>query len=112
MCAAENDLGVCITNDLTYGTSKYTNILPVPTNYLGSSRETRDSSLALLFSVRPHLGYTTQIWAQQSIELTAKLECIQRLTTRFILNLPYSSTISYFYSRLQTLNLLPICHGQ
>ena len=36
-----------------------------------------------------------QIWAPQSIELTAKLERIQRLSIRFILNLPYSSTISY-----------------
>ena len=36
-----------------------------------------------------------QIWAPQSIELTAKLERIQRLAIRFILNLPYSSTISY-----------------
>ena len=59
--------------------------------------------------VRPHLGYATQIWAPQSIELTAKLERIQRRATRFILNLSYSSTISY-NSRLQTLNLLPICY--
>ena len=64
-----------------------------------------------LFSglVRPHLGYATQIWAPQSIKLTSKLERIQRRATRFILNLPYSSTISY-NSCLQTLNLLPICY--
>jgi len=55
--------------------------------------------------VQPHLGYATQIWAPQSIELTAKLERIQRRATRFILNLPYSSTISC-NSRFQTLNLL------
>ena len=59
--------------------------------------------------VRPHLGYATQIWAPQSIKRTAKLERIQRRTTRFILKLPYSSTISY-NSHLQTLNLLPLCH--
>jgi len=34
---------------------------------------------------------------------------IERRATRFILNLPYSSTISY-NSRLQTLNRLPICY--
>ena len=40
--------------------------------------------------VRPHLGYATQIWAPQSIELIVKLERIQRLATKFILKLPYS----------------------
>ena len=34
---------------------------------------------------------------------------IQRRTTKFILKLPYSSNISY-KSRLQTLNLIPICY--
>ena len=45
--------------------------------------------------VRPHLGYATQIWAPQSIELIVKLERIQRRATKFILKLPYSSNISY-----------------
>ena len=83
---------------------------------LGTSRETRGSYLGtavrrtlFLGLVRPHLGYATQIWAPQSTELTAKLERIQRRATRFILNLPYSSTISY-NSHLQTLNLLPVCY--
>ena len=48
-----------------------------------------------------------QIWAPQSIELTAKLERIQRLSIRFILNLPYSSTISY---NILVYKLLPICY--
>ena len=59
--------------------------------------------------VRLHLGYATQICAQQSIELIVKLERIQRRTTKFILKLPYSSNISY-KSRLQTLNLILICY--
>ena len=59
--------------------------------------------------VRLHLGYATQICAQQSIELIVKLERIQRRTTKFILKLPYSSNISY-KSRLQTLNLIPVCY--
>ena len=52
--------------------------------------------------VRPHLGYATQIWAPQSIELIVKLERVQRRTT-------YSSNIS-FKSRFQTLNLIPFCY--
>ena len=55
------------------------------------------------------MGYATQIWAPQSIELIVKLELIQRRATKFILKLPYSSNISY-KSRLQTLNLIPICY--
>ena len=41
-----------------------------------------------------------QIWAPQSIELTAKLERIQRRAIRFILNLPYSSTINILVYKL------------
>ena len=48
------------------------------------------------------MGYATQIWAPQSIELIVKLERVQRRTT-------YSSNIS-FKSRFQTLNLIPICY--
>ena len=62
--------------------------------------------------VRPHLGYATKIWGPQSIELIVKLELIQRRATNFILKLPelaYSSNVSY-KSRLQTLNLIPICY--
>ena len=69
----------------------------------------RNKRTLFLGLVQPHLGYATQIWAPQSIELTTKLERIQRRATRFILNLPYSSTISC-NSRFQTLNLLLICY--
>ena len=55
------------------------------------------------------MGYATQIWAPQSIELIVKLDRIQRRTSKFILKLLYSSNISY-KSRLQTLNLIPICY--
>ena len=58
---------------------------------------------------RPHLGDATQIWPPQSIELIIKLDRIQRRATKFILKLPYSSNIIY-KSRLQTLNLIPICY--
>ena len=59
--------------------------------------------------VRPHLGYATQIWAPQSIELIVKQQRIERRATKFILKLPYSSNVTY-KSRLQTLNLIPICY--
>ena len=52
-------------------------------------------SLFIYLFVRPLLGYTTQIWAPQPIELIVKLEDVQRCVTKFIAKLPYSSNISY-----------------
>ena len=113
--AAEKDLGVWITNDLTWNKQIYEQSARA-NGLLGYiKRNTRfilgtTVRLTLFLGlVRPHLGYATQIWAPQSIELTAKLERIQRRATRFILSLPYSSTVSY-NSCLQTLNLLRICY--
>ena len=41
--------------------------------------------------------------------MSPHVERIQRRATKFILKLPYSYNISY-KSRLQTLNLIPICY--
>ena len=51
-----------------------------------------------LILVRPHLGYATQIWGPQSIELINKIEKIMLKTT-----ITYSS-------RFQALSLLPLCY--
>ena len=110
--AAEKDLGVWISKDLTWykqvneqsSRAKMLGYLKKNTRFILRTEVRRTLYLAL---VRPHLGYATQIWAPQSIELIVKLERIQRRATKFILKLPYSSNISY-KSRLQTLNLIPI----
>ena len=111
--AAEKDLGVWISKDLTWykqvneqssRANKLLGYLKRNTRFILRTEVRRTLYLAL---VRPHLGYATQIWAPQSIELIVKLERIQRRTTKFTLKLPYSSNISY-KSRLQTLNLIPI----
>ena len=71
---------------------------------------TEERRTLYLSLVRPHLGYATQIWAPQSIELIVKLERIQKRATKFILKLPYFSNTSY-KSRLQTPHLvIPICY--
>ena len=112
--AAEKDLGVWISKDLTWSkkvneqssrANKLLGYLKRNTRFIFRTEVRRTLYLAL---VRPHLGYATQIWAPQSIELIVKLECIQRRATKFILKLPYSSNISYT-SRLETLNLILIC---
>ena len=60
--------------------------------------------------VRAHLGYATQVWAPQGIELISKLESIQRRATKFILCLPFLTNIPYKV-RLIYVNLLPVCSG-
>ena len=114
--AAEKDLGVWISKDLTWyklvnkqssrANNKLLGYLKRNKRFILKTEVRRTPYLAL---VRPHLGYATQICAPQSIELIVKLERIQRRTTKFILKLPYSSNISY-KSRLQTLNLIPVCY--
>ena len=56
-----------------------------------------------------HLGYATQFWAPQGIELISKLESIQRRATKFILCLPFLTNVSY-KERLMSVNLLPVCY--
>ena len=113
--AAEKDLGVWISKDLTWSkqvneqssrANKLLGYLQRNKRFIFGIEVRRTLCLAL---VRPHLGYATQIWAPQSIELIVKLERIQRRATKFILKLPYSSNISYT-SRLETLKLIPICY--
>ena len=44
---------------------------------------------AYLTLVRSHLGYATQVWTPQSIDLIRKLERVQRRATKYILDLPF-----------------------
>ena len=57
--------------------------------------------------IRPHLGYSTQVWVPQSIYLISNLEKIQRQATKYILTPPFSCSQSY-EQWLKTLSLLPI----
>ena len=93
-------------NEQSLRANKLLGYLKRNTRFILRTKVRRTLYLAL---VRPLLGYATQIWAPQSIKLIFKLEHIQRHASKFILKLPYSSNISYM-SRLQTLNLIPICY--
>ena len=59
--------------------------------------------------VRPTLGYATQVWSPQSIDLIKRTERIQRRATKFILNLPYMCSET-FKERLVLSNLIPISY--
>jgi hypothetical protein len=45
--------------------------------------------------VRPALGYATQVWSPQSVELVKRTERIQRRATKYILRLPSICETSY-----------------
>ena len=62
---------------------------------------------AYLTLVRSHIGYATQVWTPQSIDLLRRLERVQRRATKYILDLPFICDQTYG-GRLMNLNLLPI----
>ena len=110
----EKDLGVWVSSELSW--KKQVIELSSKTNKLmgferRSSREIRNERTRrclFLTIVRPHLGYATQIWAPQAIELIKRVERVQRRATKCILNLPYHCEVTY-EDRLQATNLLPVC---
>jgi hypothetical protein len=56
--------------------------------------------------VHPALGYATQVWSPQSIELVRKTERVQCRASKCILKLPFRCTESY-KDRPMSINLLP-----
>ena len=75
-----------------------------------SSRETRNERTRrclFLTIVRAHLGYPTQIWSPQTVDLIKRVERVQRRATKYILNLPYHCEVTY-EDPLQATNLLPV----
>jgi hypothetical protein len=98
---SERDLGVWPENRLTW--NKQVNEQSTKANKLIGY--IRRSSLHIhntvvrrtlyLALVRPHLGYATQTWTPQSVELLKQLERKQGRATKFILELPFFSTMDY-----------------
>ena len=111
----ERDLGVWISTDLRWNkqvnqqcarANKELSYIRRNTRTIHNTTTRRTIYLAL---VRSHLGYATQVWTPQSVELMTKVERTQRRATKFILNLPFTCSVDYT-SRLQALQLLPICY--
>ena len=59
--------------------------------------------------VRPALGYATQVWSPQTIDLIRRIERVQRYASKFILDLPFLCEESY-RDRLLSIDILPICY--
>jgi hypothetical protein len=45
--------------------------------------------------VRSQMGYATQVWSPQTIDLIARLERVQRRASKYILDLPFLCESSY-----------------
>jgi hypothetical protein len=111
----EIDLGVWISSDLTWNNqvhhqcnkaNKLLGFVRRSSRYICNSSTRRSMYLAL---VRSHLGYASQVWSPQSIELMKSIERVQRRATKYILMLPFQTEISY-KDRLMQCNLLPLCY--
>ncbi len=109
----ERDLGVWISTNLRWNkqanqqcarANKELSYIRRNTRTIHNTTTRRTIYLAL---VRSHLSYATQVWTPQSVELLLKVERTQRRATKYILNLPFTSSIDYT-SRLQALRLLPM----
>ena len=112
---AEKDLGVYITDNLTWNkqvnaqcskASRLLRYIRRNTRLVKSITVRRSAYLTL---VRSHLGYATQVWTPQSIDLILKLERVQMRATKYILDLPFICDQTYG-DRLMNLNLLPISY--
>ena len=65
--------------------------------------------LLYLQLVRSNFGYASQVWCLQSIKLIEDIENVQRRATKYILNLGFTTNVSYI-TRLHQLELLPITY--
>lgn len=111
----ERDLGVWITSDLSWKKQVLTQCAKANQllGYVRRSTKCLNSQCSrrtiYLTIIRPHLGYATQVWAPQSVELIRRTELVQRRATKYILGLPYICDINYKERLLRT-ELLPLCY--
>jgi hypothetical protein len=109
----EKDLGVWIHSDLTWNkqvveqSSKANKLLGFIKRSCKEIRNPRTRRCLFLAIVRPHIGYATQTWAPQTIELIKRVERVQRRASKFILNLPYDCQTTYKYRLIES-KLLPL----
>ena len=111
----EKDLGIWITSDLTWAKHvldrcwRANTLLGFLKRSCAEVKKTRTRRTLYLTVVRSVLGYSSQVWCPQSINLIQRTERIQRRATKFILNLPYLCGESY-RERLISLDLLPLSY--
>ena len=91
----ERDLGVWISNNLTWRkqvleqcskANKMLGFIKRSTRTIKNCKARRTLYITL---VRSQMGYATQVWSPQIIDLIARLERVQRRASRYILDLPF-----------------------
>ena len=114
--SAEKDLGAYITDNLTWNkevnvqcakASRLLGYVRRNTRLVKSITVRRSAYLTL---VRSHLGYATQVWTPQSIDLIRKLERLQRRAKTYILDLPFICDQTYRDRPMNLDLLLPISY--
>ena len=86
---AEKDLGVLVTCDLTWLThtiercAKADKLLGFLRRRASEIKNVKTRCTLYLTVVRPALGYATQVWSPQSVDLIKRCERIQRRATKF-----------------------------
>lgn len=96
----EKDLGVWISSELSWSKqvheqcNKANKLLGFVRRSSRNIKKMGTRRALYLAVVRSHMGYATQVWAPQSIELIQRVERIQRRATKYILNLPFRTEIS------------------
>ena len=69
----------------------------------------RIRKILYLTMVCSQLAYCSQVWAPQTINNILTIERLQRRASKFILSLPYQTSISY-KERLITIGIIPVCY--
>ena len=110
--STEKDVGVSITNSLTWNThihsitakaNKLLGLLKRTCPLLNDVSARRSLYLAL---VKSQLSYATQVWSPDKIALKTQIERVQRRATRWILKQRVG--VMSYRDRLLTLKLLPL----
>ena len=110
--STEKDVGVNITNSLTWNThihaitakaNKLLGLLKRTCPLLNDVSARRSLYLAL---VKSQLSYATQVWSPDKIALKTQIERVQRRATRWILKQRVG--VMSYRDRLLTLKLLPL----
>ena len=111
----EDDLGIWITDTLHWSYLTHDRCTKANKMFRFLRRATMEITdvkirrTLYLSIVRSTLGYATQVWSPQSIDLITTTERIQRRATKFILKLSFVCAETY-KDRLITLKLLPITY--
>ena len=111
----EKDLGIWITDTLSWSyhtrdrCAKANKMLGFLRRAATEITDIKIRRTLYLSIVRSTLGYATQVWSPQSIDLIMRTERIQRRATKFILKLQYVCGETY-KDRQISLDLLPITY--